>query len=468
MHATATKPGLQGPRPRTRLRRRGPLLDYEDWYLVLVGVSCAFSTTLVGMLPYAEIFTTLGFPFLLRKHGKILLRPGTRTVLYMMGLWLFSQVLSDVFNDSLMNNRIKGMARVISFAIDFCVFSMLVGKNTKRIILVTLGLVGSELIRLPSYGPLSVSTQWKYGGSLTVSMLVMLLGSYLCLKRRYLLFVACVAIVAFLNLHYAFRSQIAVDLVALVFSLPLFPMGARSNVVAHAFRTMALLTLSLGAIWLSQKILHEAVNAGLFEASVQEKFETQSSGKLGVLFGARPEIPVALRAIADAPLLGHGSYAVDPKYWVMLADYQYKYGYSESDYSVDLEDPGIPTHSHLTASWVEGGVLSSFFWFYVLWLIIRGIMIVSEKRPLLTPLYAFLFISFSWDILFSPFGYDRRIFEAFFIVLLVNLTSAPAVASVSRGVHPYVKRIYRGVPNRAPLPGLPRPDIARVTRSERA
>jgi hypothetical protein len=469
MHATATRPGLQGPRLRTQLRRRGPLLDYADWYLVLIGVSCAFSTTLVGMLPYAEIFTTLALPYLLWKHGKILSRPGTRTVLYLMGLWLFSQMVSDVVNDTLMNNRLKGMARVISFAIDFSVFSILVGKNTKRVILLALALVVSELIRLPSYGPLSVGTQWKYGGSVIVSVLLMLFGSYLCVKRRYLLFAACVAILAFLNLRYAYRSQIAVDLVTLAMSLPFFSTRARSSAAARAFRTITLLTLSLGAVWLSQKILHEAVKRGYFEASIQEKFETQSSGKMGVLYGARPEIPVALRAIADAPLLGHGSYAIDPKYYALLQDYQYKYGYSESDEPQDVEGTGgIPTHSHLTASWVEGGFFASFLWFYLLWLIMRGIVTLSERRPVLTPFYAFLLITFFWDILFSPFGYDRRVFEAFFIVLLVNLTSVPAVASVSHRVRPYVKRIYRGVPNRAPFPGLPRPDTARVTRSEKA
>ena len=141
----------------------------------------------------------------------------------------------------------------------------------------------------------------------------------------------------------------------------------------------------------------------------------------------------------------------------LLQDYQYRFGYSSSDEPLELAVPGIPTHSHLTASWVEGGVLASFIWFYLLWLIVRAMIVVSSSRPLLGPLYAFLFTGFFWDILFSPFGYDRRIFEGFFMVLLVNLTAASAAPAVGRRVRPYVKRIYRGIPNRAAFPRLPRP-----------
>ncbi len=458
MHATAARPAFPGRRPQPQSLL--PSLNSTDWFIVLIGLGCSMRVNLVGALPYAEILTALAFLFIVRKDASVLSQPGTRTILILMGVWLLSQAVSDMANGSPMDNRLKGMARVIFFAIDFVVFSALVGKNVKRIVLLTLALATSELVRLPSYGLDSYGTAWKYGGSAGFSMFVLVAGCYLCAKKRYLPYALSVAFLAFLNLHYGYRSQIGVDLVTLVFTLPFFPVAVRGIRQNNIFRISLLLIGSLGALWVAQKLVSEAVKNGYFEASVEQKFESQASGQLGVLLGARPEIPVAIQAIKDAPILGHGSYALDPKYLILLQDYQYRFGYSSSDEPLVLAVPGIPTHSHLTAAWVEGGVLASFLWFYLLWLIMRAMTIVSSTRPLLGPLYAFMFTIFFWDILFSPFGYDRRVYEGFFIVLLVNLTSSPAVVSGVRGVRPYVKQIYRGVPNRASLSRLPRPNPA--------
>ena len=452
---------MSGPRRLTARRHRGPYLNSGDWFVVLIGLGCSLRVNLVGALPYAEILTALAFLFMVGKDTKFLTHPSTRAILILMGIWLLSQMVSDVANGSPLDSRLKGMARVIFFAIDFTVFWALIGNNTKRIILLTLALATSELIRLPTYGLSSSATAWKYGGSLAISMFIMVAGCYLCAKRRYGSFILCTAFLAFLNLHYGYRSQIGVDLITLVFTLPFFPAVARGAPKNNVFRAAILLIGSLGALWISQKMVSEAVKNGYFDASIEQKFESQSSGKLGVLFGARPEIPVAIRAIEDDPFLGHGSYAVDAKYLFLLQDYQYRFGYSDSDAPLDLEVPGIPTHSHLTAAWVEGGVFASFLWFYLLWLIMRGMIVISSTRPFFGPLYALLFTGFFWDILFSPFGYDRRIFEAYFIVLLINLTSSPVVSSASSRVRPYAKRIYQETPNRPTFHALPRPDRAR-------
>ncbi|HEV2273325.1 MAG TPA: hypothetical protein VGR96_04125 [Acidobacteriaceae bacterium] len=354
-----------------------------------------------------------------------------------------------------MSSRLKGIARIVFFAVDFLVFSAMLSKNTKRIALVAVALAISDLVRLPTFGGFN-ATGWKFGGSLAVSILVMLLGSWFSSHRRYGAFVLLVLALAVLNLHYGYRSQVAVDLVTVVFTLPILPRAfARGNSAANdRIRAAVLLFCSAGALWAAQKAIHEAAKFGAFEDSVEAKFEQQSSGKLGVLIGARPEIPVSLRAIADAPVLGHGSYATDPKYAILLQEYQYKYGYSESDAPDEDLGAGIPTHSHLTGAWVDGGVLASLLWLYLLWQIVRAAVVISSKRPTLSPLYAFLFITFFWDILFSPFGYDRRIYESVFIVLLIDLTAKPTAKQLGRLRTYYVRRVYSGVPNSVPASRL--------------
>ena len=163
-----------------------------------------------------------------------------------------------------------------------------------------------------------------------------------------------------------------------------------------------------------------ATRSGFFDESTQAKFETQSGGDLGVLFGGRPETLVAIQAIRDSPFIGHGSFPYGPEYVQMQQDIQYEHGYSDSDLAEDLEYPVIPTHSHLTLAWVEGGILGGICWIYILALTVRGILRLSTQRPPLAPLYCYLLVAFIWDILYSPFGSISRIMAAFYILLIYN------------------------------------------------
>ena len=98
-------------------------------------------------------------------------------------------------------------------------------------------------------------------------------------------------------------------------------------------------------------------------------------------------------------------------------DIQYEHGYSDSDEPIEEDYPVIPTHSHLTMAWVEGGILGGVCWIYIFALTVRSLLILNSLRPNLAPLYSYFLVSFLWDILYSPFGSVNRIWGAFFILL---------------------------------------------------
>ena len=123
----------------------------------------------------------------------------------------------------------------------------------------------------------------------------------------------------------------------------------------------------------------------------------------------------------DSPILGHGSYAKDLKYTEMLSDIQV-----ENGIQTDLEDQEdskgmIPAHSHLMSTWVQAGILGAIFWLYILWIVLKGIIRVATLRPPNAPLYAWMLVGFSWDILFSPFGNTARMQEALMLVIILDL-----------------------------------------------
>jgi O-antigen ligase len=98
-------------------------------------------------------------------------------------------------------------------------------------------------------------------------------------------------------------------------------------------------------------------------------------------------------------------------------DIQYEHGYSDTDEPEEVEYPVIPTHSHLTMAWVEGGILGGICWIYIFALTFRGVLHLNSLRPNLAPLYSYFLVGFLWDILYSPFGSVNRIWGAFFILL---------------------------------------------------
>ena len=119
---------------------------------------------------------------------------------------------------------------------------------------------------------------------------------------------------------------------------------------------------------------------------------SQSGGDYGVLVGGRPETLVAIQAIRDSPIIGHGSFPEGTKYIQLKQDIRYEHGYSDSDEPEDTETkiPVIPTHSHLTLAWVEGGILGGLCWIYILILILRGVLRVTAAATAFGPLI-FLF-----------------------------------------------------------------------------
>ena len=92
----------------------------------------------------------------------------------------------------------------------------------------------------------------------------------------------------------------------------------------------------------------------------------------------------------------------------------------------------IPTHSHFTGAWLEAGLLGLIFWLVVAWraggLLLRGTDVYGAAGPVV----AFLAILFLWDLLFSPFGGERRLQNGFLIWMvtypLISSTGLPRAA----------------------------------------
>jgi O-antigen ligase len=414
---TARRIGYR-PRPRPLWTSREAF--FTDAGLFLLGAAGVYSVNLVGSLPACEILLLPVLPVLLIAHGR---RAFDRQYLWfyiLTGAWLIGTLIADAYNGTGAFNEAKGIARVVFFFLDFMALAILLNNKTRRFVVFALSFGSVMLIGSLQFRG-DFLEEWKFGVSQFLAVAVLLVSSHYYAKRRFGICFLISLVLAGLNLRYGFRSQLVVQLVAAVLVLPLFDEAKTwrhgSRVGQNRWKAIVLLVLASGAAYAANTAIKYASKSGLFDESTAAKFQGQASGDYGVLVGGRPETLVAIQAIRDSPIIGHGSFPYGLKYLQMLADIQYEHGYSDSDEAEEMEYPVIPTHSHLTMAWVEGGILGGICWIYILALTVRGVLALNSLRPNLAPLYGYFLVGFLWDILYSPFGSVNRIWGAYFVLL---------------------------------------------------
>ena len=409
---------------------------FTELALFILGVAGYFNLNLVGALPGTEVLLIPILPIVLLAKGDRAFNRQYLMFYILAGGWLIGTLIADTYNNIWIVLRMKGTARVVFFILDFIALAILLNNKTRRLVIFAMSI--AVLLILSSWQSFSsdFNVEWKFGLSQGLAMIALLGSSYFYARGRYRVCFFISFVLAALNMHYGFRSQLAVHFAAFVLTWPLSAqIRTRHGVFRGRQDTVRILTLLIlagGAAYVANASIKYAAAHNFFDESQNEKFMSQAEGDYGVLVGGRPETLVAIQAIRDSPIIGHGSFPEGLKYIQLKQDIQYEHGYTDSDEPPDIETeiPVIPTHSHLTLAWVEGGILGGLCWIYILILTVRGVLRVTELRPNLAPLYSYLLINFLWDILYSPFGSVNRMRAAFCILLSYSLLKTPVAAAL--------------------------------------
>lgn len=186
-------------------------------------------------------------------------------------------------------------------------------------------------------------------------------------------------------------------------SLPNLARFVRQN----QFATVVAGLVALGAV---SGLYGEVAERGWMGAEEKAKYEAQSSSEIGLL-GGRAEFLGSLAAIADSPLIGHGSWARDRKGYGFRLVAATGGGRGEVRLraaSIAAGTALIPCHSHLWQGWVWHGLLGGLFW-----VVVAAMMLAYLRRALglVRPIRGYallLMLTSSWALLFSPFSSRPR------------------------------------------------------------
>ncbi len=341
----------------------------------------------------------------------------SRFKLFLIGA-LFSQVMTDIWVGSSITNLIRGFSLILFTIIDL-IGIIRISRLEIRILRVLICGYGFStfLALLLQPNVYFESHPWKFGFAYAVSLLLVLFLDHRYRLKR-LLPTAILFIFSLLNFYLGARS---LGLVVLVTGLvylfsPVLLIGKGRALLILGF-ILCLLLLSLQAY-------SNLVGNGTFGQSKQAEFQQQSTSKFGLIGGGRSDFFSAVAFIRESPIIGHGSYAAVTdinRSKVIDAIGQVNPGIFQTSSSFGIGQQ-IPAHSIILQFWLWFGAIATLPWLWFLFTCIRYLYSSLHKYAEGSLLPIYLSCLCIWDLIFSPYGADRKFsMPLYFVIILTSL-----------------------------------------------
>jgi hypothetical protein len=340
-----------------------------------------------------------------------------RTLVVLCGLWLASQVASNLVNDVPMDALVDGIWQPTVLAASSVGIFWFTNGAPRRVAV----LLATGLGFLLAYGTMVVTSAgstdpWKYQFGIPATLLAGLAIGFLWRARRTTASVAATAALGCVNIVLGFRSLGGICIVGAALLL-LLPMLRQASVWRIALTILAgaaasfAITSAYGALALS----------GHLGYAQQEKYIAQSSTQANLLIAARPEALISLKSIQRHPFLGIGSTAeldntaTDQALAALAAA---GVELSPLHYERLLGD-GLNSHSLALGAWVQAGMIGVLPWLYLVYLGIRSCFGAASPRwAFLRPITVIWTLVCMWDFLFSPWSPHYQILLGSFATLV--------------------------------------------------
>jgi hypothetical protein len=357
-----------------------------------------------------------------------------RRYLFFGCLWLFGQALTDAIRSTPFEDYARGWAMIGFTLTNFLGLYFLLSGDTKRTILYALGsAVGSIASYLVNPVIFASSYPWEFGYGFGLTIVVVVLATWASAHRHYVLAVVLLFGAAALNLYNGFRSEVGECSLAATFVMSKLRANGRASPNTNTsrvaqVRTFATLIVSLGCI---VQLYGYCAGNGMLGEVAQEKFDIQSSGRYGLLVGGRSQFLSGLDAAIKSPVIGYGSWAKDWRYSGRDAEIMTNLGYAVRAGAGPDESWVIPSHSYIIGAWVNTGILGVVFWLWVLSLPVRVLVLLTKTGHSILPLLVFGAGNLMWNLCFSPYGADQRLYATFFTVMMISVLESQPMPPLS-------------------------------------
>lgn len=388
----------------------------KDWFIFILGLLAMIKVRYMGTFAVSELIVFAATPFI--DKNLFLANPKMRRLLFLAIIWLLGVLVSDVYNQTPIQDALKGAFNVI-FLIALIPFSYwLLSDNFRRILYFWGGYAISALVNFFFYFAPTLETRFEFEVWRVYAFwpLFVFLASLLYAWGWKKTGLAVGLGFAYWTLFQSSRNLFLSMTIAT--GLILYAGRGAKEALADRLQRyqkhrLLLLATSLSALILAGAIYEYGAERGIFGEAVQAKYMLQKNSDIGLASG-RVDFVMSLILISENPVFGYGSYAKDKEGF--RERYLYDHGYLvHRTEEVDL----LPGHSYILGAWVYAGFLGFLFFAFALqqiWTMLREGNVLYE--PTLVALFLFLGMQYTWNILFSPFA-DRFPFLMFLIPVII-------------------------------------------------
>jgi hypothetical protein len=421
-----------------------PQLTAMDVLTFLVPAESFLQIALVGKLVVSELLALLLLPWLFRARERV---RAPSWIFLLWAAWLASQVITDLVVHSTFADWARGWAGIV-FTLVNLLAVLALASTPRRARIFASGIATGGILGF-FFAPYiyAATDPWKWAFALPVGYLIAVIASNARVGSRPWLPVLLFALFGLVNALLVFRSLSGVALVTAGYLLAAWIVRDRLPRTLGRAKRVGLAVAIYGTTGVTVFVgLNAAAAAGVFGAVAQQKFDDQTgvppastaptasigpegaatagssaapagsaatsaptptpANPMAIIAGGRAEILSSTRAILDSPILGHGSWAKDPKYVELqkqgLQDLNIPRGNAPTDPSL------IPTHSYLLGSWVWAGFAGGLFWAAIAALALWVLANLFGSTSPFVPLIVFVTTLLLWNIAFSPYIANRR------------------------------------------------------------
>ena len=383
-------------------------------WMMAAGVGTRLYVEFIGRLTYSDLLILATIPFTF-SYQKIKKYHGTKVVLLCLLLMGIIQIVSDIFNQSLFADSSRGISVLIISSLWIIFFVNKLSKNLDSVIYYLFGMaiinlfVGESVFEQELWDR---SNFFKSRGVPFLNTVLMIFSFYLSTKGNSKVVVLIFLSFSFLCFFLDARSN---GLIFLLSSALLALKIIRPNLSKFYFAVYASICFFI-MVWLYVIYIGLVLSNNFGGSNSIDQYNKAENpyNPVQILYYGRVGLVVAGYAIAEKPLLGHGSWAKDKdgKYARLSAQIR---GKKAIDKSI------IPSHSVIAGAWLYMGVfgflviLYLYYYFIKLYLNIYFNRINASYLPLVTVLT----LEMMWHFLFSPYGVLRTSFPIIISLLII-------------------------------------------------
>lgn len=410
---------------RSRRKSRAP---FGALMLFVCGLLSATQIQLIGYLSIVEIIFAVLTPYYVVTCWDELRRSSLWPFLLLIFGWFVSAAITDIYRETELMLALKGVSTPILWASAFVSMYFLLRERVDLMRWFILGAAISGVVSLYIFKPGSlIGLQQKMGWTFEYNYRILIIvittfvwAAVLFLYPRFRTLVLGILVgFALLSFLEGSRSMGAIALLAalmLAFRRQLFGASARVRKNHGEGRILKLAVIGLVAIISISEGYRYAVLDGWFGRVEMKRYLNQSKSAIGIM-SARSEFASALFAIADSPIIGHGSWARDEAGYHRMGTEAL-----EMDASLvrDTSKSLIPSHSHLWGAWVSHGFLGFVFWFYMLVFVVKFLLDDLPYTTKYLPFLLLLGIGALWNIIFSPVAHRPLAAAGYCFMLILS------------------------------------------------